>query len=438
VTLANQLAPASNSTLSLDVIRNFFGVAEPDECRRAVQDSSVERLEDFIEQERASLSGRVARDGVEAERSYYPGGWAAELWHWQDLAQESLNLLLYYPRLIVHDPLAEFCFEHWSKFSMNKPVRLRTAVGVDGGSIVPMAGPGPHSVGSWAELRSDPAVAKSRLAQIVENVVRLAPLIDAGILRLIDQYSILIRYRNQLATSVRHELRSELVISQIEKLVAEGEAPLSWDNVRGLDVTPNWAVPVAADKPLLQQPRLYYAAKCQVIAYEVGGTYSPDARSDLKLLEARVGNSVSRDPSSEFIDRVGSEALPNFKMTADLAVKMRLNESDFEDWRATLTRLDLLTDSMSSTETRDFLKSEITPAVSRIKNLNTRRRAFGKSVDQFALPLVAELAVWKFGGPFGVGGPVAGALLWARSGLTKERATGSDAVLATILRSSST
>lgn len=433
-------APASNRTASLDVIRNFFGEAEPIECERAVMSSSITRLNDFIDEERASLAGTAVESIDRAGESYtYPGGWAANLWHWDNLGQECLNLLLYYPRLVVHDPLAEFCFEHWDRFPTNKPIRIRNWAGGDGGSVIPLVGPGPHTVGEWNSLSTaDPFRAKSKLAHIVRNILHLRELIDVGILRMVDQFTILLRYEHQLATSVRQELRSDTLTATLEELVEHGEPPLSWDNVRGMDVTPNWGKIVPQDRPLVHQGRLYYSAKCQVLAHELDAVYSPDFHSDLKLLEARVGSALPTNLSNAFIRDVSSQILPNFTLTPDAAVKMRLNEDDFEDWRSALMKLRLLTGDLAPDQVRELVQTELQPAIARVQRLQSRRNSFMRSWDQAAIPLVAELAVWKLGGAFGIGGVLAGALLWARAGLSTTTPGGADAVLATVVRPMST
>jgi hypothetical protein len=103
---------------TLDVIENFFGET-PDP--RTIRALSLSELEDLREQVLLSSTAQL-QDPV-SEGIYYPGGWVAGNWQYQ-ATRGDLNLaLLYYPRILVHDPLADFFFDDFDSLPEMRPLR---------------------------------------------------------------------------------------------------------------------------------------------------------------------------------------------------------------------------------------------------------------------------------------------------------------------------
>jgi hypothetical protein len=111
----------SNGRISvspLDVLRNYFGELPGD---RALGSLTTARMEDLgellVESAAASLSDPVPPG------TYYPGGWLAGGWN-EPIFKSDLHLaLLYYPRLLVHDPLSGYFFDRFEDLPKMKEIR---------------------------------------------------------------------------------------------------------------------------------------------------------------------------------------------------------------------------------------------------------------------------------------------------------------------------
>src|SRR4051794_4382261 len=95
---------------ALDVVEGFFGGTPTEQEIRALSRSQVEEL-GYLAQESASSS---LLEPVPAE-TYYPGGFLAGHWQFADIHEHLHLSLLYYPRLLVHDPLADFFFDDFDR-----------------------------------------------------------------------------------------------------------------------------------------------------------------------------------------------------------------------------------------------------------------------------------------------------------------------------------
>lgn len=330
----------------LDVIEGFFG-AFP--TRADVLKLSLAEVEELGE---LAVQSAEAQPAPKDPALIYPGGLLGA--HWQEpIFRRELSLaLLYQPRLLVHDPLAEFFFDQVERVPRPRPLRTSAGHIVETGPDQWVA---PHL---YRSVRARPDDARNYLARVIESVGELAPLLRSGVVVARSQWPVVLDRATEIATSARHDVRSA-VMSAIAKEAAEtGTLPV-WDNLRGMHVSLSepW---VAADQPWQWHPEFLYLAKTLAIADAAGATYAPMTSDELRLLRAKA-TILAREASRrhvklEVLQEVASVLLPSAEMAPSTAVAMRQSDEAFEDWCATLRDIQR---AASSAETPEELSDAV-------------------------------------------------------------------------------
>ena len=100
--LALPSSPGTSVT-TLDVLENFFG---DDIARIDPKRLDATQINELAEHVQASARAQLLT-GPLPEGVCYPGGWFAANWYQEFWRAELKLALLYYPRLLVNDPIAE-------------------------------------------------------------------------------------------------------------------------------------------------------------------------------------------------------------------------------------------------------------------------------------------------------------------------------------------
>lgn len=417
---------------TLALVRDELGIESSSDVEAAVKGLGQPAVDEFA----ASLQAGFAVDpAVIADgQFYYPGGWVAEAWENTHERAEHLALLLYYPGLILHDPLAEFAYEESGRLPELKEMPARFE---DGSAVLvtPMFGPPAQKANSYGELRTD----RDRLNVVLTNkilaLMKMAPLIDSEAVALVDQWNLMAANRHPLETSVRHDVRNSRLNAWLDAQRSTSDdalsMPLSWDNGRGLDVEPNGGF-LRKGWELRHQARFLYLEKSLLVCRRSGGAYAPDeyvdrefakVKGDLLLEKQRVGG--------QFLSTVSGVLLPGLEVTPELVARMRRDEEAFEEWRCGLRTLH--EDARAAEDLEGYIRDRLIPLSQQVDR--AMRKAPMRDITATAAGFVVTSLV---GVGLGQGldvaaftGTAASTLLLA---LWPERQEGANRVLATIVR----
>ncbi len=190
------------------------------------------------------------------------GGWRSAYGSEPSFREDLSDSLLYYPRLLLLDPLANF-FDDRSALPDPRGIRYRRRDGVH--NIVHAGAQIWSRAGSYELLREDPVSAAARFAGVVHNLYALEGLIHDGVVVLRSQWPILARRRVQLETAVRHDVASKELQDFIASIPPDKIGPTVWDNLQGLSLSIDGPVP-PADEKWRAEPIFYYIDKMLAIA----------------------------------------------------------------------------------------------------------------------------------------------------------------------------
>jgi hypothetical protein len=421
------------SATVLDVLENALG-SRP----------TPEQLRKLTVLEIAELAGRLGELSEAQSEEDIPGGaafvggWLGTHWSEPFLKDDSGASLLYYSKLLVLDPLADY-FDDGSRLPTTHPIRVRRA----GDSLFNVVTSGPaiwSRNGTFLELKSDPQAAANRFASIVENLYSLENLIRGGIVILRSQWPILYNRRDSLASSVRHDIRSEEMQSLASQRVASGEEFAVWDNLRGLSLTFSRGV-APSDQPWENQHVFYYLAKTLAIADASGAQYVPSTERDLELLRTKANAVVGLAHPGQLLHEIARVVVPSFDVPIKLAVKLRVSSANFQDWRSSLDRIRRAGANDTPAEMRDRVQDELRPAI-RAVSAELNRTSGLRSLNKlgadviFSGGLTVAAAIASGGNPYVAAGAAGatGIVGWIRRAYSPQSQGGSAAVLSTLVR----
>lgn len=329
--------PRRHITISpLDVLRNYFGELPGARALNSLTTVGMEDLgELLVESAEASISDPVPKG------TYYPGGWLGAGWN-EPVFKSDLHIaLLYYPRLLVHDPLSGYFFDRFEDLPKMREIRIINPM-TRGHIASTYMGPdifAQHAV--YFKHKSEPEYALNWFKRLVLNVVEFAPLIDRQILILRPQWPTILTRQQAIMSSVRHDVRS----SEMQSAVRAAPADLTrWDNIQGGKVSVNGGIPHPSDAPWVNQEEFFYLAKTLAVADEAGATYVPPTDSDFGLLRAKAATGASLQKGLEqqptkLLEEVARLLVPDLIIDPKTTVSVRENEESFDSWRRGLSAL---------------------------------------------------------------------------------------------------
>lgn len=151
----------------LDVLEGFFGGTPDEAAVRALDQHEIEELGDLAVQSAAAQAAAQVPKGA-----VYPGGWLAGNWHEQPFRGELSLALLYYPALLVHDPLADFFFRDYGSLPPTRELReKRNRMTISGGPA--MWG----QAVAYEGMRSNLDAVRDHLVKVIAFLVDAAPLL---------------------------------------------------------------------------------------------------------------------------------------------------------------------------------------------------------------------------------------------------------------------
>lgn len=412
-----------------DVIENHLGDRPTRAQLEALSIEELEELAGYL----GELSTAQADEEIPGGASLL-GGWLSSFWSERVLREELSDSILYYDRLLVMDPLADY-FSDRSALPQPHPIRYRRP---DGGENTITAGAALWNWGSYEEVRSVPADAARRFAAIVMNLYELEQPIRSGVLVLRNQWPVLAERAEQLATAVRHDVGSKELQTFVRGVPPTEVGLTAWDSLQGGGIT--FDSPArAADKPWQAEPFFYYLNKMLAVADAAGAQYIPSTALDLGLLERKVSGALHRMHPGVMLREVSRVAVPSVEVPIREAVAMRRSSEDFEDWRSTLSAIQRNGSADTSEELAQRVEDELAPRVRAVQR-GLQRSSFAASVRSQGASLVIDGAigaatamlthdVWGAGA-----GVTSGALHWIYRAYTREKPHGADAVLSVLVK----
>ncbi len=427
--------PPAHTVTVLDVIENFFGDTPTRAAVFALSRTDIEQLGDLLLHSSDVSAVTPAPAGLT-----YPGGWLAGNWA-QQLLRGDLNLaLLYYPRLLVHDPLADFFFRDWDAIP---PTRVLQAA--NGGSAI-TTGPGLWAkAAAYESMKDDLQAVRGYLTAMIEYLLELAPLLRSEVLVARAQWPTILARKQMLLASVRHDVRAK-EMQEVAVPASNSSDPLpTWDTIRGLNVTPTGGFR-RSDEPWRWQNEYFYLAKTLAVADAAGATYAPGSESELALLRAKSTQlkvKIDARQPLELLREVARVLLPDLQLDAKTAVALRESEDAFDDWRRQLRSLARAGASSGPEDhLRERVEDELIPSVRRVEAAVSRSTALKKALkEQRAATVITggvNLAATSMTGasPLVVGGvaAVGGVLQWLWKAYRPASLGGADQILASLLR----
>jgi hypothetical protein len=375
------------------------------------------------------------------ENCFYPGGWVAGNWQQQAMRGDLNLLLLYYPRIAVHDPIADFYFDDHDRLPKMRPLRERNGqMSIEAGVAVWGKG------ASYGEMRGSVDGVRDYMATVITYMFELAPLIHESVIVPRAQWPVILERQNSIMASVRHDV-SSADMQELVRLSAENGDPVTvWDFLRGFGVVPGAGVRIS-DLPWRSQYEFFYLAKSLAFADQTGSVYVPPTESDLKMLRLKseaLGkrlSAIAKQPL-DLLGEVARVLIPDLQLKADQAVKIRNNDENFDDWRRLLSRIARDSRHDSPEELHQRVEDELLPVVRRVEVKTKRSTVLKETVkDQAATavftggPAITS-AVLSGGNPLVIGANVVtgGVLQWIWKAYRPPKLGGADTVIASIIR----
>jgi len=305
------------------------------------------------------------------------------------------SALLYQPRILVHDPLADY----FGLTDLNILPELHSIRGkfANGDSAVITGGPRLWASGmTYAGQRENLTRARTVVDQMLQRLMELAPLVRSGVVVTRSQWPSIIGRKEAILTSSRHDVRDPVMLDAVRQ--PGGLAAPSWDNLRGMKVTPSGGTnPV--DEPWTWQPEFYYLAKTLAFADDIGAVYAPIETSDRRLLKAKIeamGPKFPRlasGPSDRLLREVGSFLVPDFDLDPKDLVAIRQSEPAFEDWRSLIRDLERESNGLDEADLRQLIADRVGPLVDAVVKATSRSQALKDGARGALAEVVIEAGV---------------------------------------------
>lgn len=415
----------------LDALENSLG-AKPTE--RELSMLSITELDQLADE--LSEFWRAQADEPIPGGASLIGGFRSAYGSEPSFREDLSDSLLYYPRLLLLDPLANY-FDDRSALPDTRGIRYRRRDGVDN---VLQAGAQIWSrAGSYESLRDDAAAAAGRFAGVVHNLYSLEGPIRDGVTVLRSQWPILDRRRAQLKTAVRHDVASKDLRDFIWSIPPDEIGLTAWDNLQGLSVSLDGPVQ-PADEKWRAEPFFYYFDKMLAVADAFDAQYVPSSETDLAFLRMKVTVGMHRLHPDAMLREVSRVVVPSIEVPIREAAAIRKSSGDFEDWRSVLRSIQREASADSPAELRERVEDELRPRVNQVRrdlersSLKDLVRTDGADVVidaalGFAVLGATHEPLWG-----AAAGASSGVLQWIRRAYTRTKPSGADAVLTTLVR----
>lgn len=269
----------------LDVIEGYFGELPPPGAAHKLSRREIEELGDRIVESAEAHPAFSDHD----TSPIYAGGFLAHWWSHPTFRKELSLSLLYQPRVLVHDTLADyFGLRRLDDLPELHPVRGYFA---SGDLVISNGGPRLWAANlTYAGEKESLDRVRETIDSNIQNIITLKPLLQSGAVVARPQWPVIIGNMQALLSSSRHDVQSDVMVEFARRSASVSLGLTQWDNLRGARVTPNGGIH-PSDERWSWQPEFFYLAKSLAFADAAGGIYVPGNDSDLGLLKAKLDHS---------------------------------------------------------------------------------------------------------------------------------------------------
>jgi hypothetical protein len=323
--------PKEQHITILDVLENALGGDLTAEHAAQLTEAELDDLADRVNEFYSSYSIQAVSDDLR----FYSGGWVAGNWDNLDARKYLLTSLVYYPSIVIHDPIAEWFFRGHEALLAPPGLPARNKMTIQATEPTLLMGTGYYA------HRSDLDRTRGVLAKLLPLISELAVLFREGIVVPISQWQLVRERQQAILTAVRHDNRDDKLASLIANPL-DLPAPRA-DHIRGLTISQPGGWRAGHEQRALVQDPAYFLNKTLAIADIVGARYIPPAATDAALLDVklrRFGDELKRRARSVdliMVPALESAQLPFLEdIDPKTLVAIRTNEEAFDDWRREL------------------------------------------------------------------------------------------------------
>ncbi|MFL6136685.1 MAG: hypothetical protein ACJ74O_02670 [Frankiaceae bacterium] len=426
---------ATPSATVLDVIENALGSTEPIRAGTltlAEIDELAELVIEFYD------AWEAPKD--ESTLTAYSGGGLGLSQAGDPNVDYLYASLLYYPRVVVHDPFASWFNRDRDRLNLTHGPRLR--------SDELWATTTEYVLGSeYFAQRSQLTLEEARntVRRQLTIVRTLEPLIRSGAVVPIPAWKIVRQRQQAIAAAMRHDIADDALLNLLARNT--GGRPDVLPRVGDFSyaaqgIPPNMKLNQL--RYLVLEAPSFYLNKLVSIADELGAVYVPPAEADHVLLNARLDR-LPREVRARsrielrLVRDIAAVRLPLFTgLPAQTLVKIRQDEEAFADFRDTLATAYRSVqvspeDSDFAAEMREALRAALDPRVREVQRLTSAQQTLKAAALAGATELVLGAVALIGGTPplFALGPAIPAALLRM---LLRPKATGANMVLQALAR----
>jgi len=371
----------------------------------------------------------------------YSGGWVASSVVALPEQVDYFNAtVLYYPRVLVHDPVANWFSRDPDSIEELPPITAVNGISMQGSEVA--------FVDTYYRANRNLEEDRHKLGFALSLLHSLAPLIREGMVIPAPSWRIARLRQQQIRTSIRYDIGDERMLEAIEQQV-DGP-PTVRDNLRGfgaeLDVP--W---VRGDivRAKVQDPS-YYLNKTLAVADYCSAVYVPTTGTDIAILRTKAiqasqkvrSNGRASLPVPQILVDANLPFLAGMSV-ADLVEVRRQNENfaEFRTLLANSVRQASTYAKVTDGDAVDAFRDELEPTIRRVERSVSTSSRLSSANTQGVIALLAMSAATVGGLAAGV--PVTetvypalggGAATWAWTSLRRSQLVGADAVIAGLIK----
>lgn len=418
----------------LDVMENFLQGDFTAERAKTLTDPEIDDLLDHVDDYYNSW-GSPPLAGLR----FYSGTGVASAWLNPELRDYLYSSLLYYPSVVVHDPIARYADRRLSGLLYPPPPVMKSGWEVSASEVMQMAL-------SANEPRNHDEI-RNLLAVFLPVCAELAPLFRSGIVVPVAPWKITRQRQQPILTAVRHDIRDPCFVESARHPI--DERPAVSDHFRRSPIELKLGQWKGGDTKAVAQDPSYFLNRTLAIADALSARYVPATLTDQALLEAKLQQLPSRNLDMMVNSALASAKLPFFRnLDAAVLLRIRSNEESFEDWRSDLRHTIRTIESNVGDgrqfvlEARQVLSDVLIPRANELKRqtlLSTKMRGVtATEIAELSIGCVVALGVAHTTDTPDLPAMIASlgaasALKWLYKTVFGESPTGSRAVLATLV-----
>ena len=399
----------------IDVLENALGGIEPASAE-SMTHADIENLADLVNEFYRSWTAPPKDDTTITAYSATPLGHNAA---GSPETSYLFSSLLYYPRVVVHDPFSSWFNRDRSELTIPVLPRLK-------GDELWVEATEYRLGAEYHDVKPELDEARTTMRFFLEMFAVLRPLIVEGVIVPVPAWKIVRKRQEEISAAMRHDIKDDAMFAL---LYQSEEAPRVSDFTHGRIMMNN--IPPKYQRYETVRPASFYLNKLITIADEMDAVYVPSEPIDYALLQTRLKRVRQelkmRSADFRIVPELMKLKLPIFdEVKPKTLVAMRQNDSAFEEFRAVLADL-YRSASIGGANSEEFpneiadaLRDKLIPRVNEVERATARSATLRDALQSPMLDMVVGGA-----GVFAAAAAHGGAALPALVGVGATGVTGS-------------